>query len=278
MAAVFVLGILLLIGVLRGFFSYIYPYVCIALGLSALWVIGATFDRLLKSKHYYATVPIVVSALTLAWFFNGYLEYKSLCTSISETRATNVPQRTQDGFLYDFSSIGHFYEYQWSNDTSPNLMLMNRIFAYYELPPMECSICTNMPYRRVLNSDSIRTSTTINVPRFESKYIFRSSPVQRITSWWKVPTFKVNYSLSEIASGSLVIKKSEYLFGGEGISRILTSVFLAHGNSYGNPDYRFLGCGYASVNPDAWRPQGSAEPNMQRYFEADRQMLKALRR
>lgn len=265
---ILVFGGLLLLTFLHYAVAFLTPYLWLAIYIYIVWRGGKAIDKKRNSRKFKFLFPVAALVVPTVWFYAGWYEFDKLCIESKEVQVVRYSQVSQEGFLYDFSSL---------SKSSPSVLgelIRSGQFAYYELPfGYKCAGCSAI--KKTKDASWLSGLKTEHIKSIESKYQFVTEPVQEIASWWLPPIYKVRHLVADRSSKEVLAEGIEYVFGG-GVIGVYINAALGERGDYSDRDFSFLGCGYASKKPGAWRPRFSTNPSHSLYERADKQMLTSL--
>lgn len=264
-----VFGLLLLITALSIGFTLLYPWLIALAGIGVAYQFGRMIDRRTSSAIFKYSFPAILVFGVLAWVKLSYNEFLSLCNSTPLDAPHQQAKTSYAAFLVDDETL---QEFEASKRISIGYQLMEqKRLAYYD----EIIIAKVLEPRRIVSrrADSVANSTS----KTPTRYALRSSSVERVSNHLHSPIFRVTYYLEERAPHRPLAARTEYLFGGGAVGLYMHAILGERGD-YGDRDYRYLSCGYASHSPGAWRPRFSSNPNHRNYYAADVMMLSSLER
>lgn len=263
-----VFGGLILLTFLHNAVAFLTPFLWLAIYIFIFWRGGKAIDKRRNTGKFKFIFPVVALVLPSFWFYAGFNAFDKLCTESKEIQVIRHSQVPQKGFLYDFTSLSK------SKLDVPEELIESGQFAYYELPPQHCTGCSAVKVTRVASPVGWHTKRE-RIESIESKYHFVSEPVQEIASWWLPSIYKIRYLVADLSSKEVLAEGVEHVFGG-GVIGVYIHAALGERGDYYDRDFSFLGCGYASKKPVAWRPRFSTNPSNSLYERADKQMLTSL--
>lgn len=265
--AILVFGSLLLLTGLMIGFSVAIPWLILAGVIAAGVWCGRTLDTQYNRKIFSAIIPTLFVALPLLWGVVSYKEFESLCQSAPPTELNLKSPRPQPGFLVDDVGLHAFHSGKFIR--TPERLLEQKQITYYD---QIFSTADNnfqpKAYRRSKVSNS-------NLAEPASDFAFKVSPIERISSRWHGPIYRLAYSVQSVRSSYALAKRSEYVFGG-GLVGLYVHAVLGERGDHSDRDFSYLSCGYASSAPAAWRPRFTTNPNSESYFRADIELLNSI--
>lgn len=198
---------------------------------------------------------VLVITVPVAWAVASYTTYKQGCKSVTQITFYSSPQVKVDGFLLK----GHH--------VSSNVLIERGAFQFIEVPLNDISIRRYSAGEKENEWSPIPINSEFVEPALsKSKFIVTETPGKRIEYWWKPPIYTYSLEVREKVSGKLLAKATDLVFGGD-----ITGTFMRFFK--GDQDFKYLSCGYASANIDAWRPTLASRPRTKQYEEADLNFL-----
>lgn len=110
-----------------------------------------------------------------------------------------------------------------------------------------------------------RASVTAHCPQFEGAkpgVVLDFQEPARIDRWWWPPVYRDVIDLRDAATGSLLARATDVVFGGGLVGYYLRAY-------HGDQDFSHLSCGYASADIGPMRPTLLGRPRMNQYRSAD---------
>lgn len=202
-------------------------------------------------EHFRWVTFLLVSLAPLGWLLAGYSAFKQQCSAQLTHTLLAKPAGQPDGFLIDQFGVRSFADQQTLRISR---LIEQGQFAYYEEATWPTA---GTQYRRVYAQDRSEI-----VAQAMSSYVVEMPRPEKTSPWSPLPIYVSDILIKDRASGHLLSKAQEIVFGGG-----IASVYLrAIGR---DQDEQFLACGYLSKEIGAWRPTLTSNPRYKAYAEAD---------
>ncbi len=232
-----------------------------ALPFFVAYQIGRFADSRFRIATLRWTLPVALASIVAVWVVSSWIIFKRDCRSASDPIYFFKPNTKPSG-------ISMRSEGDWQSFTRGKFGARTAIAEGYLLFIDE----QNFP-RNCAGEKQHRSEPFVPIAVSCQKYASLKSELtvqifkeRQSDYWWKPPIFTTEIQILENATGRVLAKATDLVFGG-GMSGTYMRAFG------GDQDFEWLSCGYASQDIAPWRPSLSTRPRVAQYSEADMKFL-----
>jgi hypothetical protein len=203
---------------------------------------------------------LLVVGVPSAWIAAGYLVFEKRCSTLPKPEFLSHAESKPISFLVDDRALYSFHRWASVRD-----LLEVGKFRFYEKPRPEGGPPYDRAYsRRDLYGPEWRQLERISIKPSQYGLVF--SELHQASDWWLPPIYLSNISVQEVASGKVLAKASELVYGGGIVGLYLRMIGR-------DQDYDYLSCGYISKEIGAFRPSLVANPRHGQYQNVEGRLV-----